>query len=620
MNSQDGVVLDPISSESIMIKNEFMNYFNGARIVEWQKGTVARGIVALVNTSNIKNSYSKVYADESYSNTFNIEVYSDAFNINVYSDTFDIEVYSYVFDVEIGTSRFIISYQISFRVGEYALWGGNEGPGLHGPANSRDIRKNPFLSGVRTSSSQDEGGEGKWCREERHKQFLQSAAMLVSRQPSPCIDMTLDICSLDFTGHRHATKGLSTTYATPSPHMMVNGVIDATTFVTSTSFTSITSHGRRYAALYISRLRHDGNPARLARRSDEALEVRVSVTRIAPSLLCLGRAHVDERRRRTKKGEPRENPTPLYPPHSPYENTRLTESGMEPRTTEMGSQCVYTHEPNRCCNRWRTRWERVNCALRTVHEPLANRSSRSAWRTSDVYKSKWFTFEELRFLEDRDSPRKRLNTNVPVPAAKRASRRRRQHSEADSSQFQMSWIFPSEQGESWEAETTVQGIDEEEEELQDTLQPETFATPLHLPRNQSAEGEKNLISYPPDTRKADEHAVFDILMKADTGYYERPAGNFRLGYQHPYSADMNNIVPHHSPTVFDQTRFPQPHFDQVHHDQQPLSPLACYSSSSQAPTCPSTLQSENTLAARSLPSTSQHSQDSASSEDLNDYI
>ncbi|KAJ8880306.1 hypothetical protein PR048_016772 [Dryococelus australis] len=36
--------------------------------------------------------------------------------------------------------------------------------------------------------------------------------------------------------------------------------------------------------------RHDGNTARLARRSDEALEVRVSVARIAPLLLGLGRA------------------------------------------------------------------------------------------------------------------------------------------------------------------------------------------------------------------------------------------------------------------------------------------------------------------------------------------
>ncbi|KAJ8874805.1 hypothetical protein PR048_022694 [Dryococelus australis] len=49
--------------------------------------------------------------------------------------------------------------------------------------------------------------------------------------------------------------------------------------------------------------------------------------------------------------------------------------------------------------------------------------------------------------------------------------------------------------------------------------------------------------YSPETKKAVEHAVFDILMKADTSYYERPSGNFRFGYQHPYSADINSIVP-----------------------------------------------------------------------------
>ncbi|KAJ8895602.1 hypothetical protein PR048_000938, partial [Dryococelus australis] len=37
-------------------------------------------------------------------------------------------------------------------------------------------------------------------------------------------------------------------------------------------------------------VRHDGNTARLARRSDETLEVRASVARIAPSLVGLGRA------------------------------------------------------------------------------------------------------------------------------------------------------------------------------------------------------------------------------------------------------------------------------------------------------------------------------------------
>ncbi|KAJ8871641.1 hypothetical protein PR048_027968 [Dryococelus australis] len=47
--------------------------------------------------------------------------------------------------------------------------------------------------------------------------------------------------------------------------------------------------------------RHDGHTARLARRSDEALGVRVTVARISPSLLDLGRGAV-------VAGYPRENP------------------------------------------------------------------------------------------------------------------------------------------------------------------------------------------------------------------------------------------------------------------------------------------------------------------------
>ncbi|KAJ8888497.1 hypothetical protein PR048_007988 [Dryococelus australis] len=50
-----------------------------------------------------------------------------------------------------------------------------------------------------------------------------------------------------------------------------------------------TKMARRQDLVYTVQ-RHEGNTARLARRSDDALEVRVSVGRIAPSLLDLGRA------------------------------------------------------------------------------------------------------------------------------------------------------------------------------------------------------------------------------------------------------------------------------------------------------------------------------------------
>ncbi|KAJ8870091.1 hypothetical protein PR048_029102 [Dryococelus australis] len=67
--------------------------------------------VALVNTFNIKNSYSAVYADESNSDAFDVETKyiesctngtnSHAFDIVVYSDACDVEVYSNVCDIEV---------------------------------------------------------------------------------------------------------------------------------------------------------------------------------------------------------------------------------------------------------------------------------------------------------------------------------------------------------------------------------------------------------------------------------------------------------------------------------------------------------------------------------------
>ncbi|KAJ8866074.1 hypothetical protein PR048_033598 [Dryococelus australis] len=56
--------------------------------------------------------------------------------------------------------------------------------------------------------------------------------------------------------------------------------------------------------------RHGGNTARLARRSDEALEVRVSVARIAPSLLDLGCMHSTIKEIKQAGFEPRASRTP----------------------------------------------------------------------------------------------------------------------------------------------------------------------------------------------------------------------------------------------------------------------------------------------------------------------
>ncbi|KAJ8880459.1 hypothetical protein PR048_016929 [Dryococelus australis] len=78
---------------------------------------------------------------------------------------------------------------------------------------------------------------------------------------------------------------------------------------------------------------HDGNTARLARRSDEALGVRVSVARIAPSLLDLGRAVLSgtgmKGRRKREIPEKTRRPTASTGTIPTCENP-VTRSGIEP--------------------------------------------------------------------------------------------------------------------------------------------------------------------------------------------------------------------------------------------------------------------------------------------------
>ena len=68
-------------------------------------------------------------------------------------------------------------------------------------------------------------------------------------------------------------------------------------------------------------------------------------------------------------------------------------------------------------------------------------------------------------------------------------------------------------------------------------------------------------NYSADTRKGVQHAVFDILMKADRGLYEWTPENVHYGYQHPYSADgrrPTNLMSHQSaPVLLSQSWQPQ---------------------------------------------------------------
>ncbi|KAJ8891826.1 hypothetical protein PR048_004380 [Dryococelus australis] len=95
----------------------------------------------------------------------------------------------------------------------------------------------------------------------------------------------------DATG-RWGFSGIS---LSPSPELLHSRLISLTSALKTSLLRVLcteTFSVKLFARKRLSRTeqRHDGNTARHARRSDEALGVRVSVARIAPSLLDLGRA------------------------------------------------------------------------------------------------------------------------------------------------------------------------------------------------------------------------------------------------------------------------------------------------------------------------------------------
>ncbi|KAJ8876213.1 hypothetical protein PR048_024123 [Dryococelus australis] len=141
----------------------------------------------------------------------------------------------------------------------------------------------------------------------------------ISHFPRPCILALL---------HTHLTS--------PSPALK-----------TSILRTAKTSPLHGYNKIIIA-ARYDGNTARLARRSDEALGVRVTVARIAPSLLDLGRSfrwlltarsrepmRVNEEITESRKtGDPRDNsPTIGIVRHDPH----MQKSGVTWPEREPGS-------------------------------------------------------------------------------------------------------------------------------------------------------------------------------------------------------------------------------------------------------------------------------------------
>ncbi|KAJ8879647.1 hypothetical protein PR048_020255 [Dryococelus australis] len=243
--------------------------------------------------------------------------------------------------------------------------------------------------------------------------------------------------------------------------------------------------------------------------------------------------------------------------------------------------CVYTHEPNRCCNPWRTCWDGVICALRAVREPLANRSSRSAWsrffrqtQRDDQFKlgrvlgrvvrvyvarepllnqsmAQWVEEDIVQLIQRRKPLKKNFKEDAwrdIGSAMGRLIEERRNKIVCLLSSYRRKKSNES------KTKGTGKGASDVYKSKWFAFEELRFLEDRDAPKKRLNTVTK-VKGHSPETRKAVKHAVFDILMKADTGYYEQPAGNFPFGYQHPYSADINNIVPHHSPTVFDSTRW-----------------------------------------------------------------
>ncbi|KAJ8891821.1 hypothetical protein PR048_004375 [Dryococelus australis] len=80
--------------------------------------------------------------------------------------------------------------------------------------------------------------------------------------------------------------------------------------------------------------RHDGNTARLARRSDEALGVRVSLARIAPTLLDFGRAEKRWNVLIWGLGAPRGNPPSITSPLTRNIGAGILRESSQSRSTK----------------------------------------------------------------------------------------------------------------------------------------------------------------------------------------------------------------------------------------------------------------------------------------------
>uniref|UniRef100_A0AAR5PH17 MADF domain-containing protein n=1 Tax=Dendroctonus ponderosae TaxID=77166 RepID=A0AAR5PH17_DENPD len=157
-------------------------------------------------------------------------------------------------------------------------------------------------------------------------------------------------------------------------------------------------------------------------------------------------------------------------------------------------------------------------------------SMRTAKGAHEVYRSRWFAYKAFRFLEDRHKPRQRLKTEQEIDTEKQI--------EGDNSQME------EDGGEIQDAQETIvarspsptnempqkrlkklQKLLIEDDIGLMTRAESRLKSPISDPAEEVQAFGNYIISkmksYSEQTRKSVEHAIYDVLVTADRGQYER---------------------------------------------------------------------------------------------------
>ncbi|CAG4946600.1 unnamed protein product [Parnassius apollo] len=138
--------------------------------------------------------------------------------------------------------------------------------------------------------------------------------------------------------------------------------------------------------------------------------------------------------------------------------------------------------------------------------------------TSDTYTSRWFAYNALKFLDDRNTPRKRKNTeSIQRSVSKNNATEATQHEftpPAPPNEHGLQEAKRSRRDEN-NVLTDVVGI------LKTTAQKLDSSSSIpDLTKSFVSFIGAKMSNYSSQTRTSVEHAIFEIIMKTDRGYYE----------------------------------------------------------------------------------------------------